>query len=370
MNTDLFQSSGHSPVLQIWLHIFVIVFITASSPSFISSIGIPSSPGALLSFSCLIAHSTSASIIVGSFSNSSSSFMFSFTTRLSSLYSSSVYSLHLSFIPSSSPIIFPSFVLSEPILGAAVFVIFFIFANISFVLPFFPSSSNSLHISFRWFSLSSLAFFRKVLFSTFTLSLFPVFFASLLSVATLIASSDSHGVVFLANFFGTYFSAASCSISFTLVHIMFTSSSSIASSLSLRSQTYSLFLFYILVLFLCNRIWSIYLLSAACSSSISMLLLIVHGLFRNLLLVLFLHLLSYFSIFYSPACSQSDSCVFHPVSSMYTIFFLVVRTTYSLFLTHLKRRTLPVFPQLHFVRPVHICRVLHSFPYCLLPLLR
>src|SRR3984885_2054047 len=81
MNTDLFQSSGHSPVLQIWLHIFVIVFITASSPSFISSIGIPSSPGALLSFSCLIAHSTSASIIVGSFSNSSSSFMFSFTTR-------------------------------------------------------------------------------------------------------------------------------------------------------------------------------------------------------------------------------------------------------------------------------------------------
>src|SRR3984885_1536607 len=86
MNTELFQSSGHSPVLQIWLHIFVIVFITASS---------------------------------------------------SSLYSSSVYSLHLSFIPSSSPIIFPSFVLSEPILGAAVFVIFFIFANISFVLPFF-----------------------------------------------------------------------------------------------------------------------------------------------------------------------------------------------------------------------------------------
>src|ERR1700733_13212520 len=138
--------------------------------------------------------------------------------------------------------------------------------------------------------------------------------------------------------------------------------------LSLRSQTYSLLLFYILVLFLCNRIWSIYLLSAASSSSISMLLLIVHGLFRNLLL--FLHLLSYFSIFYSPACSQSDSCVFHPVSSMYTIFFLVVRTTYSLFLTHLKRRTLPVFPQLHFVRPIHICRVLHSFPYCLLPLLR
>src|SRR3984885_14586430 len=129
--------------------------------------------------------------------------------------------------------------------------------------------------------------------------------------------------------------------------------------LSLRPQTYSLFLFYILVLFLCNRIWSIYLLSAASSSSILMLLLIVHGLFRNLLLVLFLHLLSYFSIFYSPACSQSDSCVFHPVSSMYTLF-----------LTHLKRRILPVFPQLHFVCPVHICRVLHSFPYCLLPLLR
>src|ERR1700733_4903716 len=244
MNSDLFQSSGHSPVLQIWLHIFVIVFITASSPSFISSIGIPSSPGALLSFSCLIAHSTSASIIVGSFSNCFSSFMFSFTTRLSSLYSSSVYSLHLSFIPSSSPIIFPSFVLSEPILGAAVFVIFFIFANISFVLPFFPSSSNSLHISFRWFSLSSLAFFRKVLFSTFTLSLFPVFFASLLSVATLIASSDSHGVVFLANFFGTYFSAASCSISFTLVHIMFTSSSSIASSLSKVSNLFFISILY------------------------------------------------------------------------------------------------------------------------------
>src|ERR1700733_9932007 len=226
MNTDLFQSSGHSPVLQIWLHIFVIVFITASSPSFISSIGIPSSPGALLSFSCLIAHSTSASIIVGSFSNSSSSFMFSFTTRLSSLYSSSVYSLHLSFIPSSSPIIFLSFVLSEPILGAAVFVIFFIFANISFVLPFLPSSSNSLHISFRWFSL------------------FSVFFASLLSVATLLASSDSHGVVFLANFFGTYFSAASCSISFTLVHIMFTSSSSIASSLSKVSNLFFISILY------------------------------------------------------------------------------------------------------------------------------
>src|ERR1700733_660508 len=103
--------------------------------------------------------------------------------------------------------------------------------------------------------------------------------------------------------------------------------------LSLKSRTYSLFLFYILVLFFCNRIWSIYLLSATSSSSISMLLLIVHGLFRNLLLVLFLHLLSCFTIFYSPACSQSDSCVFHPVSSMYTIFFLVVRTTCSLFLT-------------------------------------
>src|ERR1700733_11779179 len=87
--------------------------------------------------------------------------------------------------------------------------------------------------------------------------------------------------------------------------------------LSLRSRTYSLLLFYILVLFLCNRIWSIYLLFSASSSSISVLLLIVHGLFRNLLLVLFLHLLSYFSIFYSPACSQSDSCVFHPVSSLY-----------------------------------------------------
>src|ERR1700735_4192390 len=136
MNTDLFQSSGHSPVLQIWLHIFVIVFITASSPSFI----------------------------------------FSFTTRLSSLYSSSVYSLHLSFIPSSSPIIFPSFVLSEPILGAAVFVISFIFANISFVLPFFPSSSNSLHIHLGGFPCLLLLFFERFYL---VLSPSPCFLSSL-----------------------------------------------------------------------------------------------------------------------------------------------------------------------------------------------
>src|SRR3984885_14866787 len=177
MNTELFQSSGHSPVLQIWLHIFVIVFITASSPSFISSRGISSSPGSLLSFSCLIAHSTSASIIVGSFSNSSSLFMFSFTTRLSSLYSSSVYSLHLSFIPSSSPIIFPSFVLSEPILGAAVFVISFIFANISFVLPFFRLLLILCTFHLGGFPCLLLLFFERFYL---VLSPYPCFLSSLL----------------------------------------------------------------------------------------------------------------------------------------------------------------------------------------------
>src|SRR5688572_21977972 len=78
--------------------------------------GISSEPGALLSFSCLIAHSTSASMTSGSFPSSVGSYI-SFFTLLSSLYSSSEYSLHLFFIPSSSPIIRPSVVFREPILG-------------------------------------------------------------------------------------------------------------------------------------------------------------------------------------------------------------------------------------------------------------
>src|SRR5688572_14199325 len=151
MKTDLFQSSSHSPVVHILLHSLVIVFIIASSPAFIISMGISSEPGALLSFSCLIAHSTSASMTSGSFPSSVRSYI-SFFTLLSSLYSSSEYSLHLFFIPSSSPIIRPSVVFREPILAVGFFVIARTFSNISFVLPFVSSSSISLHISFKCFS--------------------------------------------------------------------------------------------------------------------------------------------------------------------------------------------------------------------------
>ena len=54
IKVDPFQSSGHFPVFHMLLHIFVIIFIAESSPAFISSMGIPSCHGALLSFSCLI----------------------------------------------------------------------------------------------------------------------------------------------------------------------------------------------------------------------------------------------------------------------------------------------------------------------------
>src|SRR6218665_3052745 len=152
------------------LHIFVkYIFIVASSPAFINSMGIPSCPGALLSFSCLIAHSTSASMTSGSISKSVVS-VCSFSILLSSLYSSSEYSFHLFFIPSSSPITFPSPDFREPILGVNFLVISFTFENISLVLPFFPSSSITLHMSFRCFSLSARTCFWNALFNDLTLS--------------------------------------------------------------------------------------------------------------------------------------------------------------------------------------------------------
>src|SRR6218665_3514000 len=141
IKVDPFQSSGHFPVFHMLLHIFVIIFIVASSSAFISSMGIPSCPGALLVFqlfNCPIAHSTSASMTSGSISKSVIS-VCSFSILISSLYSSSEYSFHLHFIPYSTPITFPSLDFREPILGVNFLVISFTFENISLVLPLLPS---------------------------------------------------------------------------------------------------------------------------------------------------------------------------------------------------------------------------------------
>src|SRR6218665_609165 len=101
------------------------------------------------------AHSTSASMTSSSILKSVVS-VCSFSILLSSLYNSSEYSFHLFFIPSSSPITFPSLDFREPILGLSFLVISFTFENISLVLPFFPSSSITLHMSFFFFVCSCL----------------------------------------------------------------------------------------------------------------------------------------------------------------------------------------------------------------------
>src|SRR6218665_1316879 len=237
IKVDPFQSSLHFPVFHMLLHIFVIIFIVASSPAFISSMDIPSCPGALLSFSCLIAHSTSAFMTSGSISKSVVS-VCSFSILLSSLYSSSEYSFHLFFIPSPSPITFPSLDFREPSFGVNFLVISFTFENISLVLPFFPSSSITLHMSFRCFSLSFRAFFWNALFNDLTLYLSPTLFASFLSSAILMASFESHGVVLPLFFFGMCFSAVSNIVLFILSHNSFASSSSSISSLSRISNLF------------------------------------------------------------------------------------------------------------------------------------
>src|SRR6218665_2654373 len=111
IKVDPFQSSGHFPVFHMLLHIFVIIFIVASSSAFMTSGSISKSVISVCSFSIL----------------------------MSSLYSSSEYSFHLHFIPYSTPITFPSLDFREPILGVNFLVISFTFENISLVLPLLPS---------------------------------------------------------------------------------------------------------------------------------------------------------------------------------------------------------------------------------------
>src|ERR1043165_2446693 len=182
----------------------------------------------------------------GSFSYFVTSISSTFTL-LSSLYNSSVYSFHLFFIPSSSTIICPSLAFSDPILGVFFLVISLTFENIVLVLPFLPSSSISLHNSFRCFSLSIRACFWKSLFNFLTLSLSPSLFASLLNVAMLIASFDNHGVVLVFLFFGIYLSPVSKIASFIFSHKLFSTSSVSASSLSNISN-----LFLISTLYSCD----------------------------------------------------------------------------------------------------------------------
>ena len=117
------------------------------------------------------------------------------------LYSSSVYSCHLSLISSASvrSILFLSFI--EPIFAWNVLLVSLIFLKRSLVFLILLFFSISLHWSLRKAFLSRLAILWNSAFKWEYLSFPPLLFASLLFTAISKASLDNH-FAFLHFFYG------------------------------------------------------------------------------------------------------------------------------------------------------------------------
>src|SRR3984885_12547242 len=132
------KSSGHSPVLYISLHICISSVIASSPRVFSISLGI---------LSVIISAPTASSCTISS-SSSQSLFLPS-----SLLYSSSIYSFHLSLISCGSCSIFPLLLLIVVSLLPACFLVsFFIFPYTRSCLPIVCNCSSSAPCSSHHFS--------------------------------------------------------------------------------------------------------------------------------------------------------------------------------------------------------------------------
>ena len=116
------------------------------------------------------------------------------------LYSSSVYSCHLSLISSASVTSIPFLSFVEPIFTWNIPFVSLIFLKRSLVFPFLLFSSIYLHWSLRKAFLSLLAILWNSAFKWVYLSFSPLSFTSLLFIAVCKTSSDNH-FAFLHFFF-------------------------------------------------------------------------------------------------------------------------------------------------------------------------
>ena len=133
------------------------------------------------------------------------------------LYTSPVYPCHL-FISSASvgSLPFQSFIV--PILGWNFPLISPIFLKRSLVFPLLRLSSSFMYCSLKKALLSLCAVLWKSAFSWIYLSLSPLLFTSLPSLAICKSSSDNYFAFLLFFFFGMVLFAASCTMLWTSSH--------------------------------------------------------------------------------------------------------------------------------------------------------
>ena len=110
---------------------------------------------------------------------------------------------------------------------------YFQFSLRDLVFPLLLLYSSFIHCSLKKAFLSLHAFLWRSAFSWMYLSLSPLLFTSLLSLAICKSSSGNHYAFLLFFFFGTVLSTASCTISWTSFH-------SSSGTLSTRSNTLNL----------------------------------------------------------------------------------------------------------------------------------
>ena len=150
------------------------------------------------------------------------------------MYSSFVYSFHLFLIFSVSTrfLQFTSFIV--PVFGQYIPLIAPIFLKRFLVFPHLLFYSSFMHCSLKKAFLSLRAVLWKPAFSWIYLSLSPLLFIYLLSLAICKASSDNHFAFLPFFFFGMVLFVVSCTILQTSVH-------SSSGSLSTRSNSLNLF---------------------------------------------------------------------------------------------------------------------------------
>ena len=129
-----------------------------------------------------------------------------------------MYSFHLFLIASTSTrsLSFMSLIVS--IFGQNVPLISAMFLKRSLVFPLLLYSSRFTHYSLKKAFLSLHALLWNSAFSWIHLSLYPLLFASLLSLAICKASSDDHFAFLLFFLFGVILFAASCTILQISIH--------------------------------------------------------------------------------------------------------------------------------------------------------
>ena len=212
-NENFFQSCGHCWVFQICWHITCNTFAASSFRIWNSSTGIPSHPLALLVVMLPKTHLTSL-LALGEWSHHCDylgrEYLF--------LYSSSVYSCHLSLISSASVRSLPFLSFMEPIFAWNVPLVSLIFLKRSLVFPILLFSSISLHWSLRKSFLCLLDILWNSAFKWVYLSFSPLLLDSLLFTAICKASSDSHFAFLHFFFLAMVLIPISCTMSQTSVH--------------------------------------------------------------------------------------------------------------------------------------------------------